>query len=700
MSYIVATDVGGTCTDTVIAASDGTIHIGKVLSTPPDFAIGVIESIQSATSTMGITNKALFADTDLFVHGSTVVDNTLLTSSGSRTGLLTTQGFEDTLRVTRGAYGRWSGLPEDQIKHPVATDRPLPLVDNARICGVPERIDYKGAIVDALDLESTKSAIEYLINEQEVTAIAVCLLWSFRNPRHELTIRDLIYKLSPACYVSLSCEIAPLPGEYERTSTTAINAYAGTVVKNYMDNLQGLLTADGYLGPVLVMQGHGGLMPVADASNRAVGMIECGPVAGLIGSRHLGKVLDEPNIIAVDMGGTTSKVGVIQNGRLDYAREPMVNRYHYLAPKIEVASIGAGGGSIIELEPVSLVPRVGPQSAGSRPGPVCYGNGATQPTLTDVMLLVGYMDTEHFLGGTHVLDRAACVKVFDTTIAKPLGMSLEEAAFGIYRIACSQMSDLIHEITVERGLDPRDYVLHAFGGTSPMLAGVFARELNVSRIVVPYTAAVNCAFGLISSDVVHEYTQTTLISLPATTDMLNAQLEPLVDAAIAALSAEGFGEHEVRIDCAVAMRYGLQVHELEIPVAGGFPLRDTDVELQVDAFERLYEQRYGKGSAYREAGVELTQFRVTGRGLLRRPQLIKSELGNADASAAQIGTRHILVEAHNAFSEAPIYDFARLKPGNVMSGPCVIHTPVTTIVLQKAQTGHIDEYMNTVIEFE
>ena len=344
MSYIVATDVGGTCTDTVIAASDGTVHIGKVLSTSPDFAVGVIESIQSATSAMGITNDALFANTDLFVHGSTIVDNTLLTSSGSRTGLITTRGFEDTLRVTRGAYGRWSGLPEDQIKHPVATDRPPPLVDIVRICGVPERIDYKGTIVEALDLDATKSAVEYLLNEQHVTAIAVCLLWSFRNSQHELAIKELIHELSATCYVSLSCEIAPLPGEYERTSTTAINAYAGTVVKNYMDNLQSLLTAEGYLGPVLVMQGHGGLMPVAESSTRAVGMIECGPVAGLIGSRHLGQLLDEANIIAVDMGGTTSKVGVIQNGTLDYAREPMVNRYHYLAPKIEVASIGAGGG--------------------------------------------------------------------------------------------------------------------------------------------------------------------------------------------------------------------------------------------------------------------------------------------------------------------------------------------------------------------
>jgi N-methylhydantoinase A len=467
-----------------------------------------------------------------------------------------------------------------------------------------------------------------------------------------------------------------------------------------MGNLESLLAAEGYSGPILVMQGHGGLLPVDEASSRAVGMIECGPVAGLIGSRHLGRLLSESNIIAVDMGGTTSKVGVIQNGILDYAREPMVNRYHYLAPKIEVASIGAGGGSIIGLEPGSLAPTVGPQSAGSRPGPVCYSNGGTQPTLTDVMLLVGYMHPEHFLGGSIALDRKACLAAFDQVIATPLGMSVEEAAFGIYRVACSQMSDLIHEITVERGLDPRDYVLHAFGGTCPMLAGVFARELNVARIVVPYTASVNCAFGLVTSDVVHEYTTTQLLSLPAPARELNVHFEPMVNAARAALRAEGFGDDQIRIDCSVAMRYGLQVHELVTPVAGGFPLCDADIEQQVIAFEHLYEQRYGKGSAYREAGVELTQFRVTGCGLMQRPELVSTILGTADPSEAQIGTREILVESLNAFSVAPIYDFAKLTPGNVITGPAVIHTPVTTIVLQEAQIGRIDAYQNTVIEFE
>ena len=699
MAYIVATDVGGTCTDTVVAAGDGEVHLGKVLSTPPAFAEGVVDSIRAAASTMGMSSKDLLADTRIFVHGSTVVDNTLLTRNGARTGLITTHGFEDTLRVTRGAYGRWAGLPEDQIKHPVATDRPPPLIDIAHVRGVPERVDYKGAVIEPLDTAATEVAIGALV-DQGVEAIAVCLLWSFRNAAHEQQIKALISEIAPGCYVSLSSEIAPLPGEYERTSTTAINAYAGHVAQSYMENLQILLADEGYAGPILVMQGHGGLLSVNESASRAVGMIECGPVAGLIGSRFLGELLDQADIIAVDMGGTTSKVGVIQEGALDYAREPMVNRYHYLAPKIEVVSIGAGGGSIVALESGSNVPTVGPQSAGSRPGPVCYGSGGIDPTLTDVMLLVGYMHPDYFLGGDIALDADAARQVFARKIAEPLGMSVEEAAFGIYRIACSQMTDLIHEITVERGIDPRDFVLHAFGGTCPMLAGVFAAELSVDRIVVPYTASVNCAFGLAASDVVHEYQTTALLPLPAPADTLNAHFAPMLSAARAALEGEGFAADRIHLDCAAGMRYGLQVHEIITPLNSAPPLVDADVETLTDAFEGLYEQRYGKGSACRDAGVELTQFRVTARGLMDRPNLAKARPGGRDPATAQIGQRAIFVEAHGAFVESSIYDFNKLTAGNVVRGPAVIHTPVTTIVIQDHQIGRIDAYRNTVIEFE
>jgi len=697
--YVVATDVGGTCTDTIIFSEGGPIFLGKSLSTPPNFADGVISSISSAVETMGISIKELFISTSLFVHGSTVVDNTVLTRDGARTGLLTTEGFEDTLLVTRGAYGRWGGLSEEGIKHPVATNRAIPLVDSDHIIGLPERVDYKGSILRELDEAAIGNAVRKLIEEKKVEAIAVCFLWSFYNSNHEQMVLDQIMKIAPEIYVSLSSEIAPVPGEYERTSTTVINAYAGNIAANYLNNLHDLLLKDGYSGPILVMQGYGGLLPAKEASKRAVGMIECGPAAGVIGSRYLGQVMGDKEIIAADMGGTTFKVSVIRNGEFDYAREPMVDRFHYVAPKIEVVSIGAGGGSIISLDPLTNIPSVGPRSAGANPGPICYGLGGEEPTLTDVMILVGYMDPDNFLGGSIVLDLQRTRKIFKKKIADPLGLTVEQAAIGIYRIAAAQITDLIHEITVERGLDPREFVLHAFGGSCPLLCGIFGAELNVKRIIIPYTASVNCAFGLVSADVVHEYSITQTMTVPASYKEINSIYASMVSSATLQLQEEGFNESEIILDWSIDLRYGRQVHEVTTPVRGETPLNEESVITLIKDFEGLYEQKYGKGSAYRSAGIEMTMFRLTARGLMERPVVEKLPLTNDNIQSAKIGSRPIFVESTNQMVESDIFNFDLLSPGNVIKGPAVIHTPMTTIVVQDNQVSKMDGYRNMVITF-
>ena len=697
--YVVATDVGGTCTDAIIFAPGEPLYLGKALSTPPNFAEGAMRAIRAAAETMDIGFSELFAQASLFVHGSTVVDNTLISRDGARTGLITTEGFEDTLLITRGAYGRWGGLSEDGIKHPVATDRAAPLVPGERIRGVPERVDYKGAVLRALDLEAVEQAVRHLVEDKGVEALAVCFLWSFHNPEHEQAVREIAERVAPGIYVSLSSDIAPVPGEYERTSTTVINAYAGAIAAQYLTNLQALLTAEGYSGPLLVMQGYGGLLPAGEAAGRAVGMIECGPAAGVIGSRYLGQMMGDGDVIAADMGGTTFKVGVIQGGEFDYAREPMVDRFHYVAPKIEVISIGAGGGSIVSLDARTNVPSVGPRSAGARPGPVCYGQGGVEPTLTDVMILVGYMDPDNFLGGSITLDVARARAVFKEKIADPLGLDVAEAAIGIYRIAAAQITDLIHEITVERGLDPRDFVLHAFGGSCPLLCGIFGAELNVKRIIIPYTAAVNCAFGLVSADIVHEYSVTKTLPAPSAAEEVNALYAPLLERARAQLAEEGFDGAGAAFECSIDLRYGRQVHEVTVPVRGRTPLDESALSDLVDDFEALYERKYGKGSAYRAAGMEMTLFRLTARGRMKRPEIEKLTLGGKDAGTAKTGRRPIFVEAAGALVDSDIYDFERLAPGNEITGPAVIHTPITTIVLQDKQTGLLDEYRNMVINF-
>lgn len=697
--YIVATDVGGTCTDTIVVAQGEPFYIGKSLSTPPHFAKGVLDSIETAAAQMEISVEELFAQSYLFVHGSTVVDNTLLTRDGSTVGLITTAGFEDTIPVTRGAYGRWAGQSEEYIKHIVATDRPEPLIAPDAICGVRERTDYKGEVLLPLDEAETESAIRHLIDYKKVEAFAISFLWSFYNSENERRAGEIVKRVAPDAYVTLSSEIAPVPGEYERSSTAVINAYAGRISNDYLTDLKGRLADRGYDGQLMVMQGYGGLLPSVEAADRAVGMIECGPAAGVIGAKALGDLMGDRDIIAADMGGTTFKVGVIQNGEIEYAREPLVDRYHYIAPKIEVVSIGAGGGSIISIDPRTNVPRVGPRSAGADPGPVCYGRGGKEVTLTDVFTLVGYMDPGTFLGGSIALDVDGARAAFEEQISKPLNMSLEEAAFGIFRVASAQITDLIHEITVERGLDPRDHVLHAFGGSCPILASSFADELNVKRVIVPYTASVNAAFGLVSADIVHEYSVTKTLPSDADPGSINELYEPLIGTAIDQLRSEEFDETEITLDWSVDLRYARQVHEVTTPVRGKTPLDQASLSALIDDFEELYERKYGKGSAYREAGVEMTMFRLTARGKLERPEFKPLPLEGADASHARIGRRPIFVDARDGMVEADIFDFNKFRPGNRIVGPAVIQTPITTIVVQDAQHAHMDELRNIIIDF-
>jgi N-methylhydantoinase A len=696
-TFLVATDVGGTFTDTVVFGSDGALRIGKALSTPPDFATGVLDSIASAAGPMGLKVEDLLGRTTLFVHGSTVVDNAVLTRDGARTGLIATRGFEDTLHVTRGAYGRWAGLTEGQMKHPVRTDRAAPLVPRDRVAGLAERIDCDGDVVMQLDPAAAEAAVRDLVERQGVEAIAVSLLWSFLNPAHERAVRAAVERVAPGVYVTLSSDIAPVPGEYERTSTAVINAYAGRIARSYLTDLRDKLAARGYSGQTMIMQGYGGLLPAAEAADRAVGLIECGPAAGVIGARFLGDLMGDGDVIAADMGGTTFKVGVIQGGQLEHAREPMVDRFHYVAPKIEVVSIGAGGGSIVAVDPATRLPAVGPRSAGARPGPVCYGRGGREATLTDVMLLIGYMDPGQFLGGAMTLDRAAAETAFRAQVADPLGLPVTEAAIGIYRIACAQITDLIRQITVERGLDPRDFVLHAFGGTCGMLAAAFGEDLAVRRVVIPMTASVNCAFGLVSADIAHEYTVTRTLRVPAPAAAINDLMAPLEARARAQLAAEGIPPDRQRMEWSVDLRYSRQVHEVTTPLAAPVPLDDTGLARLVDDFEALYERRFGKGSAYREAGIEMTAFRLTARGVMPRPELPVEPEGPPDPAAALIGTRAMLDLAAGGLREGGVYDFDRMRAGMAVTGPAVIHTPITTIAVQGGQTARMDRWRNIVV---
>jgi N-methylhydantoinase A len=697
-NYIVAVDVGGTCTDCVVVGREQSVHFGKALSTPPNFAQGVLNSVRVTAASMGLDLHELLARSRLFLHGSTIVDNTIFERAGARTGLITTAGFEDTLLVTRGAYGRWSGQPEEVIKHPVASNRPAPLVPFARILGVRERIDYKGAVLSPLQEKDVECAIDELVRDEGVTAVGVSFLWSFRNPTHEHRVREIIKQRAPGVHVALSSDVSSTIGEYERTSATVIDAYVGPVAQAYLKELAALLVTNRYRHSILVMQGYGGLVSISEAAARPLRMLECGPAAGMVGAQYLAAVMGDQNVIAADMGGTTFKVGVIQDSRFEYARDPMVDRYHYAAPKIDLVSIGAGGGSIVGFDSRTNRPVVGPGSAGANPGPICYGLGGMEPTLTDVAAILGYMDPDTFLGGALKLDIAQTRAIFAEKIARPLHMDVEEAALGIYRVAVARIADLIRNVTVERGLDPREFVLQSFGGSGGLFAASYARDLGIRRVIIPNTAAVLCAFGMVASDVLHDYS--VVRAMPMTTDPvpINAVLGPLAERAQDQLRAEGFSADKVSLEWFVEMRYGRQVHEVSTPLRGQLPVTPAMLAALQTEFEQLYERRFGRGSSYRAAGIELVTFRLKARGLMNRLEMKPLPLGSSNPARAERGERPIFVEEIGAMKPVTVYDFDQMEPGNLISGPTVIHSQLTTVVVHGGQTARMDGLRNLVLE--
>jgi N-methylhydantoinase A len=696
MEYVVGIDIGGTCTDCVVVDERGQVRLGKAFSTPPDFSGGILDALGVAARELRLGLAELLRSTRLFLHSTTVAENAVVDGTLSRAGLIVNEGFEDTLFATRGGYGRWSGLTEEEKRNPIETDKLPPIVPGGLIRGLKQRTDVAGRVVIPADEAAVEVAVRGLL-DQGVEALGVSLLWSFLEPRAEQMVREVARRLRPGLPITLSHEIAPIVGEYERTSTVALNARLEPVVARYMDRLRTELRRLGFQGTLLVMQAYGGLLPADQAASRPVGMIESGPVSGLVGSKQLGEALGFRDIIAADMGGTTFKVGVVREGLIEYQRESMVVRYHYALPKMDVVSLGLAGGSVISVAPETGVPQIGPQSAGSYPGPICYGHGGREPTLTDVDAILGYLNPAYFLGGRAQLEIGPAVAAFEERVARPLGLPLVQAAAAMYRLANSIIHDLLHKATVQRGLDPRRFALFSFGGTAGMHVAAYGGELGVRQIVIPHSASVHGAFGLITSDIVHE-DQTTRPMRgaldPASVDAVFAGLSERV---IAQLRREGFVEDAIRVQRSIDMRYRRQVHILTVPVAGDGPVDERLLEATISLFERLYEEKYGRESAYREAGIELVSFRVRAAGLVRKPRVATVELAGEDPSGALVERRRAWVEGWGEMAEVCAYDFGRLQPGNVVAGPALIWTPITTVVVGADQRARVDAYRNLLI---
>src|SRR5215472_12009009 len=592
MNYVVGVDIGGTFTDCVVVDEAGRVTIGKSLSTPAHFSQGALSAAGDAANNLGLKNTdELLKSTSLFFHACTIGDNTLITRAGAKTGLIMTRGFGDSLHMMRGKIAE--GLTENETAHKSALSKPEPFVPRKLVEEVPERIDYKGSELIRLNIQAAEQAIDRLV-AKGVESVAVCFLWSIMNDLHERQVAEIIKRKYPNLFFSLSSEVAPYLGEYERSATTVFNAYIGPKISSYLQNLQSRLRGRGLSREPLIMQAYGGLLGVEATCKNAVGIIESGPAAGVVGTRFLGEHIGERNILATDMGGTTFKVSVVRDGVIERDYKPVVLRYNILSTKIWVESIGAGGGSIAWIDPETGLLKVGPQGAGASPGPVCYDLGGAEPTVSDADLVLGYLNENYFLGGRMKLNKARTLAAVREKIAKPLKMTEVEAASGIYRIANSHMSDLIRRATVDKGHDPRTFVLFAFGGAAPVHASRYAAELGIRQVIIPLTASVHGATGLISSDLVYEYGRSDHVVVPVDIARVNENFSMLLDRAIRELRAAGFDQSAIRILRSVDMRYRYQVHELNVPFPAGMSaITGQEMEDLYARFDELYEKAFG-----------------------------------------------------------------------------------------------------------
>ena len=703
-NYLCGLDIGGTFTDCVIVDDRGRVVSAKAPSTPGDFAEGLMNALEAAARKCGQPVSELLSQTALVSHGTTVGTNAIVQKRGARVGLITTRGHSDVIHIMRGSRGL-DGREVRQVVHIPESRKPTPIVPKRLIRGVSERVDCFANVVVALNEAQAAQAIRELIAEG-VEAIAICFLWSFLEPAHERRVKAMVQDLKPGLFVTCSHELVPKWGEYERTTASCLNAYVGPVTTSYLADIELRLSKAGYRAPLQITQSAGGTIPVDVARRSPLLTLDSGPVAGVMGSRHSAEAMGYENVITTDMGGTSFDIGVIHGGEPAYAFRSKVHQYEYYLPKVDIQAIGSGGGSMVRIDELTGTLRVGPESAGAEPGPVCYGRGGEVPTVTDADLVLGRLNPENFAGGSMRLDLPAARRAIGR-IADRLHMDVDACASGITQIVEFQMADLIHKATIQKGFDPRDFVVFAFGGAGPAHAGVFAAELGVSKVIIPQraTASVWCAFGAASADLLHIYERVDIMASPFDLDRVNALLESLRLQAQAQLLADGLPEERHRFRFALDMRHKGQIHEVEVGLDAMRVGRDEFDHLR-ERFTSLYERLYGSGSSLAGARLEIVTGRCRASAATPKPSFVKHDALTGEIPAsARLGRRSVywprIARASEGAAtglpgriETPIYDGHGLVPGNRLEGPAVVELETTTVVLHPGQTLAMDAYGN------
>jgi len=663
--YKLSIDIGGTFTDFVLIKDDE-IKVLKVASTPDDPANAVISGIKI----IGVAEK----DIEYLVHGTTVATNAVLEHKGAKVAMITTKGFKDVIEIGRQSRG-W---PKPNI-YDFFIDKPKPLAKCEYRFEVTERVDYKGNIVVDLDRKELKKIIQK-IQDSAIESVAICFLFSYANPKHELEAKDLIKKELPNLHISSSAEVVPEYREYERFSTTLLNAYTAPIMSKYLKHLK---TSDATVPvKIFLMESNGGIMTLETAIQRSVHTLLSGPAAGVIGSAFLSDLLGYKNAITFDMGGTSTDVCLIENGNPNITTEGFIGSYPVKVPMININTVGAGGGSIAWVDAGGAL-RVGPESAGADPGPACYAKAGENATVTDANVVLGYINPDYFLGGEMKLDMQSAIKSIKK-ISKEIDLDLIKTASGIIQVANSNMERAIRVISVEKGYDLRDFVLIAYGGSGGLHATALAKDLNLPIVVLPRYSGVFSAIGLLSADIKQDY---SLTRIQKTKDVAEKELEnsfkEMENKARSKLESEGF--KEVLINRSVDMRYVGQSFELNIP------LSICDINQIVKDFNALHEKTYGYCA---DMETEIVNLRIS--AIVKTPKIKLKKLnitGNLERAFKYERTAYF-----GELLEVPVYEHSLLSSGNIINGPAIIEQVESTIVIHPKQKARLDDYGNVVIK--
>lgn len=689
MAWTIGIDIGGTFTDTVVMDAEGDFVTYKTPTTPRQLLDGLLENLEAAAATRDVDLSHFLSDTTRVAHGTTAATNDYVERRGARVALLTTRGFEDTIFMQR-MLGMTAGLSPTELTDYSLRRVPEPLCSRQLVFGIRERVDYCGDVIAPL-FEADVLAAADAMRAAGVEAVAVSFLWSFKNPAHERRAAELLAQTLPGVYVSVSSDLVPRLGEYERTATTLVNAFLGPRVARYTEALEERLHGV----PVFLLDSSGGVMTPDQAGTAPVHLLLSGPSGGVTAAQYLSSVLGHRNVLTFDMGGTSADVGLVIQGEILQRRETEVGGFHLLLPMVDVRAIGAGGGSLARVEDGGYL-RVGPESAGADPGPACYGRGGAYPTVTDADLVLGILNPENFLGGRLTVSVEAARAAIARHVSDPLGISVEEGAAGIKRIIDMRMADLLRTVTLERGHDPRDFVLYAFGGAGPTHAPAFALDV-VDTVVVPVGQAVLCALGAVASDITLKTERAVPMRLGRTaggvdadTETIERTFEELEKRAHSLLGEQGIAPPARHVRRIVEMRFTRQTKTLAI-------LFEDSVAQLIEAFLDQYAVRYGQEAVPDRAGFELVTFVVDARGELTRPRLAHHPLGSADPSHAARGRRAVYDAPTGQFAETNVYDGHRLVAGNRLIGPAVVEFSGSTVAVASGQEAQVDELLNIVI---